>query len=116
MISQLAVALIQGVIEDIQLLHRQAKKPRVQASWFYWFYWFWGRVGIKLVKQCTIALYFSLGCDDIMLVAHTQTLSVTSTTEGRSGGAVCVFILILSSFLTSSSFFRLSLVLGLLYF
>ena len=40
MISQLAVALIQGVIEDIQLLHRQAKKPRGQASWFYWFHWF----------------------------------------------------------------------------
>ena len=33
----------------------------------------------------------------------------TSTTERRSEGAVCVFILRLSSFLTSSSFLRLSL-------
>ena len=39
LISQLAVALNQGVFEEIQVLRRQAKKPRVQASWFYWFYW-----------------------------------------------------------------------------
>ena len=42
MISQLAVALNQGVFEEIQVLRRQAKKPRVQASWFYWFYWWVG--------------------------------------------------------------------------
>ena len=35
----------------------------------------------------------------------------TSTTEGRSGGAVCVFISRLSSFLTFSLFLRVSLIL-----
>ena len=35
-----AVALIQGVAGEIQLLRRQAKRPRDQATWFYWFYWF----------------------------------------------------------------------------
>ena len=38
-IPWLAVALIQGVAGAIQLLRRQAKRPRDQATWFYWFYW-----------------------------------------------------------------------------
>ena len=36
LISWLAVALDQEVVEEIWPLHRQARRPRVQATWFYW--------------------------------------------------------------------------------
>ena len=55
MISWLAVALDQGVAEEIKPLRRQAKRPRVQANWFYWFYW--GKTVIKTSGVLTVAFY-----------------------------------------------------------
>ena len=53
---------------------------------------------------------------DIFVISEISEIFLTSTTEGRSGGAVCVFISRLSSFLTSSSFLRLSLTLSMAHF